>query len=236
MLRVSTLTRRERRVQSRPKSMRCAHALFQPSPDANAGCNVISTDDDIYTMLFQPSPDANAGCNGAERRRPGACSCFNPHPTRTPGAIPHMPQARPEPRVSTLTRRERRVQSLLNNRVGVAQPGFNPHPTRTPGAMSPAWASISSGETEFQPSPDANAGCNLLVSYLYTSDLGFQPSPDANAGCNLIVMKQRPMLKFQPSPDANAGCNARPPTSIVWRFSFNPHPTRTPGPRKRPPG
>ncbi len=89
--------------------------MFQSSPDPEAGCNVDGEYATYIPRKFQSSPDPEAGCNdlGTTARgrvnvvsiltRPGGrvqpsvslkpcltsflCQrCFNPHPTRRPGA------------------------------------------------------------------------------------------------------------------------------------------------------
>ena len=139
--RVSILTRPGGRVQRfGMRLFSIVRQEFQSSPDPEAGCNPVLADLRYSGMLvsiltrpggrvqrcirhdlgewqhgFQSSPDPEAGCN-RRTNSPQYVSdiCFNPHPTRRPGA----------------TR-----QHWGNCCVAV---GFNPHPTRRPGATMSA--------------------------------------------------------------------------------------------------
>ena len=181
---------------------------------------------------FQPSPDANAGCDSAgELARATGWKGFNPHPTRTPGATCTATRS-PPPRgcVSTLTRRERRVRPLFIVAGAVDRlfqpspdanagcdagrhpwrsdrPSFNPHPTRTPGATPPFQVAEHAIEW-FQPSPDANAGCDWQWLHRRGVPDCFNPHPTRTPGATLEVPEQHAAaVGFQPSPDANAGCD-----------------------------
>ena len=201
---------------------------FQPSPDANAGCNHSRQMQRRGLHRFQPSPDANAGCNEdqpaqdhhdnvstltrrerrvqwrAIRLRYQAAG-FNPHPTRTPGAI-----------------------RVLAPTPGCARECFNPHPTRTPGAIRRRRKLMR--HNKFQPSPDANAGCNRGTMRRLPGWSGFNPHPTRTPGAIAPSTPVAHRHAFQPSPDANAGCNRQSGRQSGRRLpSFNPHPTRTPG-------
>ena len=140
-----------------------AYGAFQPSPDANAGCNTCTCTASRHCWhLFQPSPDANAGCNHEPARLVVAVNTFQPSPDANAGC---------NIVVWRLTRSGRRC--------------FNPHPTRTPGAIFVStWTAPCWWQMVFQPSPDANAGCNPQRGGEWRGNGEFQPSPDANAGCN----------------------------------------------------
>ncbi len=157
-------------------------------------------------------------------------NCFNPHPTRTPGATGHCAPGLHRRKVSTLTRRERQVRPRVREVMRQQDRSFNPHPTRTPGAthsacrrhtgdgvstltrrerqVRPLLAAHWSQSSMFQPSPDANARCDCDAVASGVSLAWFQPSPDANARCDhLGNAGVRGQLVFQPSPDANARCD-----------------------------
>ncbi len=85
--RVSTLTRPESRVRrSRKRLFRQIHE-FQPSPDPKAGCDYLASVLDMpeprVSTLTRPESRVRHSSHGASLSIP---SCFNPHPTRKPGA------------------------------------------------------------------------------------------------------------------------------------------------------
>ena len=134
---------------------------------------------------------------------------FNPHPTRTPGATAANYSAgeqlcnvstltRRERRVrlarnlvryienmvSTLTRRERRVRHVVPSFLGRFVACFNPHPTRTPGA-TPEKPFGAAGFAVFQPSPDANAGCDHIGGCQQQPPMSFNPHPTRTPGATV---------------------------------------------------
>ena len=210
--------------------------LFQSSPDPKAGCDTTLGASWAVAVQFQSSPDPKAGCDGAgvprlpgcrpvsiltrpegrvrpatspatspavrcfnphPTRRPGATpfavlrpvgySCFNPHPTRRPGATSHPPSSPPPAR------------------------SFNPHPTRRPGATVTG-AGSNYINLVFQSSPDPKAGCDsprwALVAYAVSS---FNPHPTRRPGATVTGAGSNYInLVFQSSPDPKAGCDAPP--------------------------
>ena len=158
-------------------------------------------------------------------------ACFNPHPTRRPGATsPSQLSARtvgvsiltrPEGRVrlavgayrarqrpvSILTRPEGRVrQFLISARTSLLRVSIL---TRPEGRVRRhRWVSHRVVRDEFQSSPDPKAGCDIWSAARNTSLEGvFQSSPDPKAGCDhrFPALTHRPT--FQSSPDPKAGCD-----------------------------
>ncbi len=137
---------------------------------------------------------------------PCRCRCFNPHPAHWPSATLSGRPRRSGDRVSILTRRTGRVQ----------RPRFAGDPVLS----------------EFQSSPGALAGCNMLPHNITPEICVFQSSPGALAGCNaaghdvpqaveaVSILTRRTgrvqqgdtiaitlVVSFQSSPGALAGCN-----------------------------
>ncbi len=65
-----------------------------------------------HTERFQSSPDPKAGCYPSDHLLPPPLGCFNPHPTRRPGATAMRGGVTPSVAVSILTRPEGRVLPL----------------------------------------------------------------------------------------------------------------------------
>ena len=177
--------------------------------------------------LFQSSPDPKAGCYVVTTDSRFCAICFNPHPTRRPGAT-------------------RPIMAPAKN-----QRGFNPHPTRRPGATSPSTSSEAL-PARFNPHPTRRPGATYIL-LSFRSRWEFQSSPDPKAGCYFfkigkflspaVSILTRPegrvlrfqmlsipqVLLFQSSPDPKAGCYAFQKALAECRNCFNPHPTRRPG-------
>ena len=178
---------------------------FQSSPDPKAGCYLAQVGRANIEKRFQSSPDPKAGCYPIFQLPQSHKACFNPHPTRRPGATQIAQKHILLDNVSILTRPEGRVLRLLLHLYSFWVSCFNPHPTRRPGATKLELITIAT-TFRFQSSPDPKAGCYTTV-FPSTRSLGtFQSSPDPKAGC------------YQPSSR----------TTLV-ESGFNPHPTRRPG-------
>ena len=253
---------------------------FQSSPDPKAGCDHLPVSASYATLPFQSSPDPKAGCDVLQLRgrvcvptvsiltrpegrvrppwrwwRRTASRCFNPHPTRRPGATlrsigarPHHTGFNPHPtrrpgatRVCSITslplssfnpHPTRRPGATRQASLTQARDprGFNPHPTRRPGATlsSPDQTAI---RDRFNPHPTRRPGATCLRDIVTRRNIEFQSSPDPKAGCDHVG---RPgagwQAGFQSSPDPKAGCDRSPAAwSCLCPCCFNPHPTRRPG-------
>jgi len=89
-----------------------AGAQFQSSPDPKAGCYDGPFEMTDYPPGFQSSPDPKAGCYGIAAAAIFEAKCFNPHPTRRPGATKfltvkprglRMFQSSPDPKAGCYT-------------------------------------------------------------------------------------------------------------------------------------
>src|SRR6266702_3498858 len=68
----------------------------------------------LYCSCFNPHPTRKPGATPVSSRQHARVDCFNPHPTRKPGATSHNPCDRTAHQaVSTLTRPESRVRLVL---------------------------------------------------------------------------------------------------------------------------
>ena len=157
---VSILTRPEGRVQQAPplRLRRCRRVSILTRPEGRVQLS--------------------------KHEYPVARSCFNPHPTRRPGATPtdqpislanYLFQSSPDPKAG--------CNNACRSSSLPSSSGFNPHPTRRPGATTDLIAEIRSAGG-FQSSPDPKAGCNVTSFSVAVSRKWFQSSPDPKAGCN----------------------------------------------------
>ena len=206
--RVSILTRPEGRV----RLFRCAHrrtcSRFQSSPDPKAGCDA----------PFPPSS-------------PPEIRCFNPHPTRRPGATTRARGKRHRCQVSILTRPEGRVRHCLNSVRIVRCLWFQSSPdpkagcdelahspactgqevsilTRPEGRVRPRPRRRRSRRGGFNPHPTRRPGATWSSLRAAAIASSFQSSPDPKAGCDPTFKDWRSCLTwFQSSPDPKAGCD-----------------------------
>jgi len=261
---------------------RCgAIRTFQPSPDPKAGCDDTNVSTILASDAFQPSPDPKAGCDAVHRATKHHCrgvstltrpegrvrrcpqsdetplsGCFNPHPTRRPGAtsvevagdaVGSEFQPSPDPKagcdhrrgicegcrecVSTLTRPEGRVRHGVTVTI-YAMAKFQPSPD--PKAGCDSWdRETRSSSPWFQPSPDPKAGCDAKKERKKCiNNASFNPHPTRRPGATRQQMTRGCIhlrSVFQPSPDPKAGCDEIVDGIRHCSGCFNPHPTRRPG-------
>ena len=78
---VSTLTRRDNRVQPRgPRFSDRNKSMFQPSPGVITGCNRIDDCAHRQIFMFQPSPGVITGCNSSGDSESTFSLMFQPSP------------------------------------------------------------------------------------------------------------------------------------------------------------
>ena len=87
--------------------------MFQSSPGAKTGCNVLWAQLQEKVFGFQSSPGAKTGCNALRTDSRGLSSRFNPHPVQRPGATIFEPSFLRSSLVSILTRCKDRVQHMF---------------------------------------------------------------------------------------------------------------------------
>ncbi len=215
--------------------------VFQSPPDPEAGCDATMAPTHSEPVpAFQSPPDPEAGCDTPMTMVPPGPTCFNPHPTRRPGAT----TASCSP--AGARRRTNVFQSPPDPEAGcdwlaslVLVPRamrFNPHPTRRPGAtfcrrnggrgkMAVSIPTRPGGRvrraggrvyhkmhSEFQSPPDPEAGCDGRVGSGRAVVFGFQSPPDPEAGCDPCQFACRYAWPwFQSPPDPEAGCCQSPP-------------------------
>ena len=203
--------------------------------------------------VFQSSPDPKAGCyHRTPQPHCAPYSCFNPHPTRRPGATPTHEQLEPLIRVSILTRPEGRVLrrrghlridiiivSILTRPEGRmldAEPRGGPHGQQVSILTRPEGRVLrildSSGMIFIPVSiltrPEGRV-LPSISSWPNDSPL-FQSSPDSKAGCYATrFCNSASRVWFQSSPDPKAGCYDGSISYLPEPTGFNPHPTRRPG-------
>ena len=83
---VSILTRPEGRVLPDFKGIKVALRWFQSSPDPKAGCYVRQILFARSRYCFNPHPTRRPGATYNRSHYAKSMGCFNPHPTRRPGA------------------------------------------------------------------------------------------------------------------------------------------------------
>ncbi len=188
------------------------------------GCYIVS---DVITVSILTRPEGrvlpNSQAQDGERQ-----FCFNPHPTRRPGATFYEGRSTLCASVSILTRPEGRVLH-----VG---------------------GSSAYDIAGFQSSPDPKAGCYRVLARRRSVSACFNPHPTRRPGATLdkgvnilnlesVSILTRPegrvlqiprwrtvmLLRFQSSPDPKAGCYSSPIRPAADLSGFNPHPTRRPG-------
>ncbi len=181
---VSIPTRPGGRVRRRAPDSWARTPMFQSPPDPEAGCdsgNTAHAATSAVSIPTRPGGRVRRGCGAP----PGvAVPCFNPHPTRRPGATPLRPC--PEPGhtpVSIPTRPGGRVRRYDVGRIWVGSSCFNPHPTRRPGATSRRRL-IAAHSRAFQSPPDPEAGCDTSACSCRRQRAWFQSPPDPEAGCD----------------------------------------------------
>ena len=109
--------------------------------------------------------------------------------------------------------------------------GFNPHPTRRPGATN-LWFK---GEPTYSPvSILTRPGGRVLRSRNEPAlrlSSEFQSSPDPEAGCYELPHPSylRWDIGFNPHPTRRPGATPTPMAFMQQLTCFNPHPTRRPG-------
>ncbi len=154
---VSILTRPEGRVLPvrEPGAPRCVSVSILTRPEGRVLPLSTRSDGDTYVVSiltrpegrvlphalpvrghkqgFQSSPDPKAGCYGLAIAAPACLTCFNPHPTRRPGATV--------------------VESHVVDVAGVSIL------TRPEGRVLPSGAEAQVRMAMFQSSPDPKAGC-----------------------------------------------------------------------------
>ena len=131
---------------------------FQSSPAARGGRNASLSERMEPCFCFNPRPLHAAGATRCSRARPGAGRRFNPRPLHAAGATSSSMVAIYRSSVSILARCTRRAQ-------------------HHPGGTLPT-------VFEFQSSPAARGGRNLLNALLHEAVLEFQSSPAARGGRN----------------------------------------------------
>ena len=160
--------------------------MFQPSPDANAGCDDPVDDEGNPVPWFQPSPDANAGCD-ARNATLGALTKIVSTLTRRERRVrqPGEHYRGIAPDVSTLTRRERRVR-LVATAVLIAMFMVSTLTRRERRVRPNNVAKCNAGLAVSTLTRRERRVRLLPINYATTSHYVFQPSPDANAGCDLV--------------------------------------------------
>ena len=134
--------------------------------------------------MFQSSPDPKAGCYSTSRRWPWRTPCFNPHPTRRPGATPPFHLVARVGVVSILTRPEGRV-------LPDCGPGAHPVTkvsilTRPEGRVLRSSEKGCCPECSFQSSPDPKAGCYNHDTKPTAEHTCFNPHPTRRPGATCL--------------------------------------------------